>query len=641
MSTRSARILKAALATTSSDSAADVLASELQPDTSYECLISNNGILQHESPTLEKSAPDNLVSDNSALSNENLSVILPVNLTDLEGIPSSDELVNLEPVEPNYFDIETTEKNPLNHDVLESLELEKPLYFVNELPPNNELCDLEPEMSSNFVNEQEEESHELMESLEPDNVSNAQEALGNKAKEKAGGNIKRRKVADKNEWDRNKNKKLRMCGEQYIGYTRSKTGSIQHNIKRPARKLGDSCMCSSKKCKQFSEIERQEIFDRFWTLTWEQKKMYVRGLAQYIEKKRSYTQTASRRTGTIVYSLQLHANKLLVCKRMFMCTLGIGERMIRNWLTEPVQHGMPLPKNQKNKTKKQADDAKRVEFARQVVNRFPKLPSHYCRKYSNKLYLEESFRNKTEIYNIYKEECTKSNELPLSIFSFNKILEENNIAIHLPKKDQCDVCCSHKVGQVEEESYQKHVIDKNKARTEKEKDKADALEKKCYTLTMDVQAVQLCPKLFASKLYFKSKLQFHNFTIYNVETHKSDNYCWNESEGELVSSVFTSCIMDYLQNHCLEEPRPINIYSDNCGYQNKNVILSNALLSFSVQTGITIFQKYLEKGHTQMECDSTHALIERKIKNREIHIPSQYSLAIKEARRKPFPLDVH
>lgn len=82
-----------------------------------------------------------------------------------------------------------------------------------------------------------------------------------------------------------------------------------------------------------------------------------------------------------------------------------------------------------------------------------------------------------EIYNVYKEERTKRNELPLSIFSFSKILEDNNKAIHRPKKDQCDVCCSYKVGQVEEESYKKHAIDKNGARIEKVKNKSDALEK--------------------------------------------------------------------------------------------------------------------------------------------------------------------
>ncbi|CAH1103772.1 unnamed protein product [Psylliodes chrysocephalus] len=61
----------------------------------------------------------------------------------------------------------------------------------------------------------------------------------------------------------------------------------------------------------------------------------------------------------------------------------------------------------------------------------------------------------------------------------------------------------------------------------------------------------------------------------------------------------------------------------------------------NVQSGITIFQKYLKNDHTQMEYDSTYALIKRKVKNREIHIPSHYSLAIKEARLKPFHLVVH
>lgn len=124
-------------------------------------------------------------------------------------------------------------------------------------------------------------------------------------------------------------------GRPQTKMNRSKTGTIKHDIKRPARQVGDPCMYSSKyKCKQFSEIKRQEIFKKFWSLTWELKKMYVRSLVQYIEKKRSY----------IVYCLPLDANKLPVCKRMFMSTLSIGERMIRNWLTEHVQHGMSLPK---------------------------------------------------------------------------------------------------------------------------------------------------------------------------------------------------------------------------------------------------------------------------------------------------------
>ncbi|CAH2088773.1 unnamed protein product [Euphydryas editha] len=55
---------------------------------------------------------------------------------------------------------------------------------------------------------------------------------------------------------------------------------------------------------------------------------------------------------------------------------------------------------------------------------------------------------------------------------------------------------------------------------------------------------------------------------------------------------------------------------------------------------VVITQKYLEKGHTQMEVDSVHSVIERKLKNREIFLPSQYATITKEARKAPSPYEV-
>ncbi|MGR0295554.1 hypothetical protein ACUWCL_29440, partial [Klebsiella pneumoniae] len=54
------------------------------------------------------------------------------------------------------------------------------------------------------------------------------------------------------------------------------------------------------------------------------------------------------------------------------------------------------------------------------------------------------------------------------------------------------------------------------------------------------------------------------------------------------------------------------VYSDGCTYQNRNVIMANAMLLASKITGFHIVQKYLTKGHTQMEVDSVHATIERE-----------------------------
>lgn len=62
---------------------------------------------------------------------------------------------------------------------------------------------------------------------------------------------------------------------------------------------------------------------------------------------------------------------------------------------------------------------------------------------------------------------------------------------------------------------------------------------------------------------------------------------------------------------------------------------SNTLLLLAMEKNVTITQKYLEKGHTQMEVDSVHSVIERKLKNVEIFLPSQYASITKEARREP------
>lgn len=158
-----------------------------------------------------------------------------------------------------------------------------------------------------------------------------------------------------------------------------------------------------------------------------------------------------------------------------------------------------------------------------------------------------------------------------------------------------------------------------------------------------MQAVKLIPQLKANASYYKMKLQIHNFTIYNIITHESDNYVWDETEGNLVASTFATCIIKYLRNAINMSPitHHIIIYSDGCYYQNRNAVLSNALLSLCIEKDITIEHKYLVVGHTQMECDSTHSLIQRRINNRAIYLPSQLVDIMEEARKNPFPLNVH
>lgn len=86
-----------------------------------------------------------------------------------------------------------------------------------------------------------------------------------------------------------------------------------------------------------------------------------------------------------------------------------------------------------------------------------------------------------------------------------------------------------------------------------------------------------------------------------------------------LSPSFISCIIYHLKAHCLTDTLPI--------------YLSNALSNFAIENNKTIEQKYLEKGHTQMECDSAHAKIEVKLKNQTIYLPIDYVRVAKEARK--------
>lgn len=323
---------------------------------------------------------------------------------------------------------------------------------------------------------------------------------------------------------------------------------------------------------------------------------------------------------------------------MFLGTIGLKEDMVHDWIKK-TEHGINITsKRPREDTKKSVEKRK---ILRQFFDSLPKMPSHYCRKDSTKLYLEQFFQTKQELYREYKNYCDENgfSNLILSNPVFDQTFSELNLALYQPKKDRCDICCGFETKNISEIEYQKHLEKKERARQEKDKDKELAQQEKVYTFCMDLQAVKICPVVNASKIYYKTKLAVHNFTIYDMNTHVCRNYWFNETEADLSAPTFTNFILDFIKDKCTKNI-PIILYSDGCCYQNRNCILSNALLNYSIKKKVLIEQKYLEKGHTQMECDAVHSLIERKLKNRNIELPSDYVKLTKEARTKPFPLEV-
>ncbi|KAJ8737976.1 hypothetical protein PYW08_000576 [Mythimna loreyi] len=106
----------------------------------------------------------------------------------------------------------------------------------------------------------------------------------------------------------------------------------------------------------------------------------------------------------------------------------------------------------------------------------------------------------------------------------------------------------------------------------------------------------------------------HNFTIYNLGTKNVECYWFDETTTDLKASTYASFYIDYLKKIIEDCPKDVVIYSDGCTSQNRNVVVSNALLLLAIEKNIVITQFFLEKGHTQMEVDSVHSIIERNLK---------------------------
>ncbi|XP_063219190.1 uncharacterized protein LOC134529234 [Bacillus rossius redtenbacheri] len=274
----------------------------------------------------------------------------------------------------------------------------------------------------------------------------------------------------------------------------------------------------------------------------------------------------------------------------------------------------------------------------QFFNSLPKLPSHYGRINTSKLFLEQNIDSLTQLYNLYCEKIQNYNGKPVSRIKFSSVFHELNLSLYTLQKDQCDVCAKHEVGNISEEDWIQHQNRKDRARKEKEDDKEISAQQQYSVLIMDLQAVKVAPCIQASAFYYKTKLTCHNFTVYNITSNHYTCYWFSEVDTDLSASTFAILIIDYLKCHCANEKQMI-IYSDGCNYQNRNFILGNALLDHAIKSGQTIIQKFLERSHTQMECDSVHSTIERKLKKRPIHLPSNYVTITKQARKKPFPYE--
>lgn len=465
---------------------------------------------------------------------------------------------------------------------------------------------------------------------------------------------------------------LRTRGKSYLG-----VGKGSKVIKKDARQMRTRCkhkdlIPKTKRtflCNKFSDQDRSQLFADFWSSpTWAEKKGYVRGSVctrNVLRRRKTVTddqENTKKNAGRDIYLGTANGERVRVCRTFFINTLGIGEDSFKRWTknNEGAHHlscsdsETDNPEDQNNdqisscvqrhddssktdnipprKKKKLEDRQKVCEW----LGMLPKVPSHYCRKSSKKIYVESSFRSKLHMYSVFDEWCRENSISPCCRTIFMETIAEEKIDIHLPRKDKCDTCCAREVGQVTDEEYARHVQRKDEARAAKNKAKESASSEHTV-VTMDLQSILLSPKLITSQAYYKQKLQVHNFTIYNLKDGEVTLYVWHEANGGVTANEFTSCITDFITN-LPPTCTMVTLISDGCNYQNRNKVLASALSDLAKAKDITVEQLFLEKGHTMMECDSVHATLEHYF-SPPINSPMDYVSRMRQARpKKPYKI---
>lgn len=258
-----------------------------------------------------------------------------------------------------------------------------------------------------------------------------------------------------------------------------------------------------------------------------------------------------------------------------------------------------------------------VALVKTHIESFPVMESHYVRKSSKKLYLNSDL-SIWKMYNLYRNHFCKEHNITeiVSEKTYRRIFCNNyNYSFFQPKKDLCARCAKYDqaINKNElEAEHSMHLMRKNQCNEAKENDKLRCKNDPAFiTCTFDLQSVLQLPSSSVSLFYYSRKICVYNLTIYVGSGENAHCYTWNELNGKRGSNEIGSILYSFLKTLPLTVT-DVSLFCDTCGGQNRNqqvaAVLMYAVKHLSHLNRLEL--KFLESGHSHMECDSMHSAIE-------------------------------
>ncbi len=441
----------------------------------------------------------------------------------------------------------------------------------------------------------------------------------------------RKRKRDQTRWQSEVRKKMRQSGKEYI----DRKGNFH-----AAKQVQGSCNCSRKCNLLINEEQRNRIHADFWSKDDETKQhFYNKHVSKHrVHRRRKCDAPVKFQRYTHHYHL-MDASKdnvlVRVCQQMFLQTLNISKDRIYYFSTKMNGHSTPNYLHGKNVSNITSDYVK--SLIRLHILSFPTVESHYCRRDTARKYLNPSL-NISKMYRLFLAMGHKipgkdgmHRDVKISLSTYSKIFNtEFNLSFHRPKKDVCEKCLIYRnlvnPTDAEKSAFEDHVAKKEQSRAEHTKDLKDVIISKIYVLSIDLQNTFHAPKGPADSWYYKRKFNCHHLTAKCANNGKTYSSFWDESQSGRNGNDLASAALSILNQLFQDDPliEHIILWSDSCVPQNRNKMMSMAILMFlknnpSVKS---VTQKYCEPGHSSIQdIDAVHAAIEHYLRAKQFYSP--------------------
>lgn len=444
-------------------------------------------------------------------------------------------------------------------------------------------------------------------------------------------------------WKKNQRKEKYQQGQEYV----SSKGTT-----RPAKVIDAGKYCNQNcrfHCREKNNFElRSKIKQSYYSLDQNGKYAFLLNTTNRILVKRKRSSETSYRSFSFEYYFEVGNEKIRVCKVFFLNTLCISQKPIYNVHLKKNDLGTPNSDKRGKNTRDRILE-KDKDRIRHHIQSFPYVEAHYCRKDSQKKYLDPTL-NLQKMYDLYLDMCNADQVPPQKLSLYRKIFNfEVNLEFLQPKTDRCDICEEYNLARKEKRltekrdiAYKSHILKKNSMRKERENDSHNHLTPKRAVICFDLENVINLPKSDVSVLFYKQKLN-----VYNLTSHCSigkEVYCavWPESMCGRSGNDLASALVQMLEKIVSKHPdiNEIITWSDSCVPQNRNSLISVAVADFLQRHPCikTITMKYSIPGHSCIQVvDNIHSRIEKAMRVTDIWSPlSLIKLLLKVDRRKPF-----